>query len=899
MFKALQMCSAEQSVSQSNRARYIHSLHRIGVICLKPDTLPAIIGVISEADFNAALGQWQVATAVGADGTITARRGPNIAEQGKARYFARICRLKLGVDHTAGSAPTQALGGAPSSTASRKVKLSQVLSQLDDTEIELLPESEIITMYGRYEVLFGKGQRPPNNREPSSEQLAALKSLLDSSQTPYVDMAIWGPFGSRIRKKLKFQGLTLNKEGDLVQTELFGPPNIQAWKASFQVFSNCMIMLDAADLGALLQYQERVERMHERYGERTCAMPVGRVAQSPHGAQAGACISPQPERQRQGQRQRKEGAEKRPAADDPAVKIVDWLEQGAPAGVTLQPDLDGIFPEVDQDNQLLDFDVLHTDFDTFQNYLGVEDNPAAKEALQGYIDKGYLVPYDTLEECARALGHEPVLSKLGCISKTKLNSDGTQTVKHRIILDARRSNVTSATQRRYRSVLPRLTDAVQDALVFASELQPGETMEQLIADISDAFWQIPVHPQERRFFVAKFQGRFLSFVRTAQGSRAAPLTFCAVMAMLSRFAQALFFRDAGCHNHPEEARLQVYTDDPWLIARGSQSQINRTFAVLMIAWELFGLPVATHKAVRGVCLKWIGMKLEVSPSEVKVHVPEDKVLELEALSLQLISGNVVSFKQLRSYTGKVMNIATVIHTWRPFVQQLYAALNTDATSGAPRNCTWTKQIQTPVYWLLAFLHQLRSHLVRRWDVAAFANKGEHVAIMWDASPYGLGAVLILNGVIREYLFDVAQPFEMELLGITVGSSESQQAMEALAGLVALRIWKPHWMSARAFLALRSDNVGALTLFGRLKTSSRSNSIIAREFSLDLGDSSFAPQVTEHIPGFSNVICDQLSRIFDPTAQYSIPGCLHGVPRVPCFSRDRTWWRSLCPPQLVR
>ena len=238
---------------------------------LKRETLPAIIGVISETDFNTALGQWQIATAV-TEGTVTARRGPNVAEQGKARFFARICRLKLGADHSSGSTPTPSQGGTLPSTAARKVKLSQVLSQLDDTEVDLLPEADIITMYGRYEVLFGKGQRPPNNREPTSEQLTALKSLLDTNQTPFVDFAIWGPFGSRIRKKLKFQGLTLNKEGDLVQTEVYGPPNLLAWKASYQVFSNCMIMLDAADLGALLQYQERVERMHERYGERTWAL---------------------------------------------------------------------------------------------------------------------------------------------------------------------------------------------------------------------------------------------------------------------------------------------------------------------------------------------------------------------------------------------------------------------------------------------------------------------------------------------------------------------------------------------------------------------------------------------------------------------------------------------------
>ena len=225
---------------------------------LEPNTLPAVIGVVSEADFDTGtrIRTWQIVTALDGDGNPTARRAPTLAEQGKARFFVRICRLKIGVDHS------------HASTTSRKIKLSQVLSQVDDTEVDVISEADIVTMYGRCEVLFGKGQRPPNNRDPSAEQLAAVKSLLDTNQVPYTDFAVWGPFGSRIRKKLKYQGLTMNKE----ETELFGPPNLQIWKASYQVFSNCMIMWDGADLGPLIQYQERIERQHDRYGERTWAL---------------------------------------------------------------------------------------------------------------------------------------------------------------------------------------------------------------------------------------------------------------------------------------------------------------------------------------------------------------------------------------------------------------------------------------------------------------------------------------------------------------------------------------------------------------------------------------------------------------------------------------------------
>ena len=70
-------------------------------------------------------------------------------------------------------------------------------------------------------------------------------------------------------------------------------------------------------------------------------------------------------------------------------------------------------------------------------------------------------------------------------------------------------------------------------------------------------------------------------------------------------------------------------------------------------------------------------------------------------------------------------------------------------------------------------------------------------------------------------------------------------------------------------AIRSDNVGALILLSKLKTTSARNAIIAREFALDLGDASFAPRIIEHIPGVTNVICDSLSRLLDDSGKYKI------------------------------
>eukprot|EP00439_Symbiodinium_sp_Y106_P072133 s436_g13.t1 len=245
------------------------------------------------------------------------------------------------------------------------------------------------------------------------------------------------------------------------------------------------------------------------------------------------------------------------AIDDPAADVVDWLETGAPAGITVHPKLEGIWPPVEGDEAKIESEFFPQISNLSTTMQGLKKILQLFLPPRDILKKGYLRPFDSLDECRSALGgFEPVLSRLGCISTEKHTSDGGTVIKNRIILDAKQSEVTSATSREYRSVMPRLTYAVTDALCMMSNLEEDETLEQLIADISDAFWLIPLHPKERRFFVASFQGKFLVFERTAKGSRGAPLTFCTIMGLATRLLQSLL----------------VYTGDPWIIAKGTPTQ---------------------------------------------------------------------------------------------------------------------------------------------------------------------------------------------------------------------------------------------------------------------------------------------------------------------------------------
>lgn len=589
------------------------------------------------------------------------------------------------------------------------------------------------------------------------------------------------------------------------------------------------------------------------------------------------------------------------AARDPGSRLAAWLQEGAPGGLRVHPELDGLFPLVTENDPQLPWENLETDFGSFTNYQGVEDNPDAVKAIESYVAKGYLSVHATLESCRNELGGEyPVLSRLGCIVKHKVNDFGQQIAKTRIILDAKQSGITQATDRRFKSELPRIVDAVHDLLSLMSTLKPGECMTQMVADITDAFWLIPLHPKERRFFVAKFRGKFLIFRRTAQGSRTAPLTFAAVMALATRLLQSLLLRNhLGEMIWQDAIRIETYVDDPWVAIKGTSSEVDAITSTMLIGWHLMGFPIAYRKAARSKSLKWIGMNIDIHTDCIVVNIPQDKLLEIRNIALEFLKGNIIADKDLRSFVGKCMSIASVLHVWKPFISQFYAALHAGKASNAPKACTWTSQVRSGLLWILGFLdHNSPASVTKRsWSLSEFLGQGKDTVITWDASPWGFGTTLAVDGKVQEYIYGKPSDFEEELLTIQIGSSEAQQAMECLGGLVALRHWSSRWQDRQSKLCIKNDNVGALVLLGQLESHSAINSIIAREAALDIGVSSFRPQVAQHIPGITNKTCDYLSRIYQPGHKGEFPKILHNVPRGNLEARGPGWWKSLYPPSL--
>ena len=430
-------------------------------------------------------------------------------------------------------------------------------------------------------------------------------------------------------------------------------------------------------------------------------------------------------------------------------------------------------------------------------------------------------------------------------------------------------------------------------------------LEQFVLDFTDAFWQVPLHPKERRFFVGKIRGLILSYLRAAQGSRNGPLNWACVASLAIRMAQSMFRVSCLAVNNVHAAtkaerraesslRLQTYVDDPIFSLRGTKRQRDRSIAMVVLLWSGVGFELAFNKAERGRSVTWIGIDTKIVRARVVARIKADRVQELLQLCEEYLQTNLVGIKVLRSFIAKAGNFAQLLFSWRPFLGEIWAALseNSQASSGAPHGCIWVKQIRAALVWIRAFLKEEAGAITRIYTLQAHRGGGDRILICSDACPWGFGAAVMVNGVPFEYFTEKLTDFDHELFKHAVGDCSGQQVWEGLAILVSLRLWSKLWRRKRITLEVRSDNVTSLTMLTSLRVHGHGMTILGRELALDLGTGIYKPAICAHSPGVAHKIADALSRRYAPAFQYELPGCLKAASEVTVGPRLGPYWRSL-------
>jgi hypothetical protein len=209
---------------------------------------------------------------------------PSAVERGQAGSLLRVARLVLGLSAVdpfeAGARGPGAGGGAAlhsasgsssassasaSSTSERKVKLSGVLDQADDSEAKPLAPDTIRALVSEWRDTHNDGEDPTEEEEATGDQLTALSFRLRSGAAPFCDFAVWRPYGARMGRLLKFQAFFQTSNGTFQTKELNGPSSLEEWRKSWRVFVFAMVVLKAARKSRLDRYEMRITKMAETY----------------------------------------------------------------------------------------------------------------------------------------------------------------------------------------------------------------------------------------------------------------------------------------------------------------------------------------------------------------------------------------------------------------------------------------------------------------------------------------------------------------------------------------------------------------------------------------------------------------------------------------------------------
>ena len=199
---------------------------------------------------------------------------------------------------------------------------------------------------------------------------------------------------------------------------------------------------------------------------------------------------------------------------DSDVPARTWaLKSEAPLGIERPIERGGIFPAVDPG----DADDAEDSWVTPQNYKPFEDHrDGAEKLLRQERDAGWMQWYLTQEDLNKACGGTATLSRIGVISKVQGDR-----IKLRLIHDLRRSGVNSKEVLPERVVLPRLQDARYSILELIEKVE-GNDWEIMGLDFSDAFKQIKVAPEERKYLTGKALDGFYKYLTIMFGVKSAP-----------------------------------------------------------------------------------------------------------------------------------------------------------------------------------------------------------------------------------------------------------------------------------------------------------------------------------------------------------------------------------------
>lgn len=186
----------------------------------------------------------------------------------------RLCKLEPWPAEAAAAAANSAMNVAAAvgplaaqcapTPAGDMVQLDKVLNQGAGGTIDYISDLDHQKLYAQY--MKEVGRMPKEDEDPTLEQVSALCHTIKAKRLPYADFSVFGEHGTRIMRKIKLVGLTLDASGKLVTMEITGPPTFEAWENCYRVLCTALNMLNDVSRNSLDDYATTMKDFHQLHG---------------------------------------------------------------------------------------------------------------------------------------------------------------------------------------------------------------------------------------------------------------------------------------------------------------------------------------------------------------------------------------------------------------------------------------------------------------------------------------------------------------------------------------------------------------------------------------------------------------------------------------------------------
>lgn len=367
---------------------------------------------------------------------------------------------------------------------------------------------------------------------------------------------------------------------------------------------------------------------------------------------------------------------------------------------------------------------------------------------------------------------------------------------------------------------------VDDAAALVTE---GCFMAKI--DLQAAYRSVPIskHSQKVTGLHWKFGNRtvYLRDTKLCFGSRLAPGVF-------HRLTQAVkrMLKRKGLH------ATVVYLDDFFIKADTFQECVNALNIVIELLRKL-GFSINWRK-VTDPTTRIVFLGIEIDSVSMCLRLPDEKLQQVREELLRFQSRKRASKKQLQSLAGKLNFCAGVIFGGRVFLRRIIDSIN--SLKADNHKMKLTGNIRADISWWQTFMSTFNGK-------SMLLDKQPIQSVFTDSCTAAAG------GIYDGDWFYVNWDLDWPLV-----SQFHINSKEILAAYLAVIRWAPCWRNKRIYI--QSDNVTAVAAINR--GTSKNPFIMACLRQLFWLSAKYNFHVSARfLPGISNMVADDISRLHEP------------------------------------